>query len=82
MTERQENTGGKMLDALLVLYIANELLCLVARAIENGKIFNGQIFRDHFGVLWAGPQLGAANGVWAIAILDFAWWASASRRAP
>ncbi|NLX59567.1 MAG: hypothetical protein GXY74_10820 [Phycisphaerae bacterium] len=35
----QVNAGGngKMLDALLVLYIANELLGLVARAIENGQ---------------------------------------------
>ena len=34
MTEKQES---KMLDALLVLYIANELIGLVARAIENGQ---------------------------------------------
>ena len=50
MTERQENAGGKMLDALLVLYIANELIGLVARAIENGR---SQVTREQVDAAFA-----------------------------
>jgi len=62
MTERQENTGGKMLDALLVLYIANELLCLVARAIENGQ---RQVTREQVDAAFA--RADAADAKWETA---------------
>ena len=57
MTERQES---KMLDALLVLYIANELLGLVARAIENGQ---SQVTREQVDAAFA--RADAADAKWA-----------------
>ena len=59
MTERQENAGGKMLDALLVLYIANELIGLVARAIENGQ---HQVTREQVDAAFA--RADAAEARW------------------
>ncbi len=56
MTERQE---GKMLDALLVLYIANELIGLVARAIENGQ---RQVRREQVDAAFA--RADAADAKW------------------
>ena len=58
----QVNAGGngKMLDALLVLYIANELLGLVARAIENGQ---RQVAREQVDAALA--RADAADAKWA-----------------
>ena len=58
----QLNAGGngKMLDALLVLYIANELLGLVARAIENGQT---QVTREQVDAAFS--RADAADAKWA-----------------
>jgi len=56
MTEKQES---KMLDALLVLYIANELIGLVARAIENGQ---SQVTREQVDAAFA--RADAADAKW------------------
>jgi len=48
-----------MLDALLVLYIANELLGLVARAIENGQ---SQVTREQVDAAFA--RADAADAKW------------------
>jgi len=60
----QVNAGGdnKMLDALLVLYIANELLGLVARAIENGQT---QVTREQVNAAFS--RADAADAKWASA---------------
>lgn len=57
----QVNAGGdnKMLDALLVLYIANELLGLVARAIENGQT---QVTREQVDAAFS--RADAADAKW------------------
>jgi hypothetical protein len=60
VNDGQENVGGKMLDALLVLYIANELLGLVARAIENGQ---RQVTREQVDAALA--RADAADAKWA-----------------
>ncbi len=57
MSGRQE---GKMLDALLVLYIANELLGLVSRAIENGQ---RQVTREQVDAAFS--RADAADAKWA-----------------
>ena len=59
MTEKQES---KMLDALLVLYIANELIGLVARAIENGQT---QVTREQVDAAFS--RADAADAKWASA---------------
>ena len=58
----QLNAGGngKMLDALLVLYIANELLGLVARAIENGQ---RQVTREQVDAAFS--RADVADAKWA-----------------
>ena len=60
MTEKQES---KMLDALLVLYIANELISLVTRAIENGQT---QVTREQVDAAFA--RADAADAKWEEAI--------------
>jgi len=57
----QVNAGGnsKMLDALLVLYIANELIGLVARAIENGQ---RQVTREQVDAAFS--RADAADAKW------------------
>lgn len=57
MTERQES---KMLDALLVLYMANELLGLVARAIENAQT---QVTREQVDAALARADVADAKWV-------------------
>ena len=58
----QVNAGGdgKMLDALLVLYIANELLGLVARAIASGQT---EVTREQVDAAFA--RADAADANWA-----------------
>ena len=57
MSGKQED---KMLDALLVLYIANELLGLVSRAMENGQ---RQVTREQVDAAFA--RADAADAKWA-----------------
>jgi hypothetical protein len=60
MSEKHESGGKKMLDALLVLYIANELLALVARAIASGQ---QQVTREQVNAALA--RADAADAKWA-----------------